>query len=206
MEPARYGRLVVLGSAPHVGDRPAFLCRCDCGQEVAVQRKKLRTGHTQSCGCLQRQRATENMGIGQQKTHGLTGSREYRAWSAMKARVSCVSAKSSARYVGRIGVCLRWQDSFEDFLQDVGPAPEGIYSIDRIDNDGDYEPGNVHWATDTQQNRNKSDNVMVFWRGREMTLAEAAETSEVPYQTIWHRIQRAGWSADRALSAPVRGR
>lgn len=205
MEPAVYGRLIVTGPASHVAGRPALMCRCECGETVAIQRKRLFSGHTQSCGCLQRQRARENMAPCQQPTHGMTGTHEYRAWIGMRSRVTYTSSKGSERYVGRgIVVCAEWFESFEVFLQDVGPAPSAEHSIDRIDNDGNYEPSNVHWATSQQQNRNKSDNVIVQWRGRRMPLAEAVESSGLPYQTVWSRIQRAGWDAERALTTPVR--
>lgn len=199
-----YGRLSVIGPAPHVGGRPALECRCSCGAVVTVQRKKLYSSHTQSCGCLQRQRASENLAIGQTPTHGMSDTHEYRAWIAMRARVTYSTAKNSERYIGRgITVCQRWLDSFEAFLQDVGRAPSADHSIDRQDNDGDYEPGNVRWATATEQNRNKSDNVIVRWKGAIMPLSQAVEMAGLPYQTVWHRIQRAGWSAEKALSTPV---
>ncbi len=122
----------------------------------------------------------------------------------MRSRIKCQTAKSAERYIGRITVCPAWMDDFDAFLRDVGPRPSPEHSIDRIDNDGNYEPGNVRWATDEQQNRNKSDNVIVAWRGRQMPLVEAVELSCLPYQTVWYRIKRAGWSIDKALTAPVR--
>lgn len=202
-----FGRLSVIGDAAKVGNRPAFLCRCACGNVVAVQRKKLRSGHTKSCGCLQRQRAKENSAKGHLigTTHGLSRTHEWNAWMQMRSRVTYGSGKSAERYVGRgIEVHPEWDRSFEAFLQDVGPAPSRRHTIDRIDNDGNYVPGNVRWATRQAQNRNKSDNIIIVLNGKQMTLAEAVEKSPIPYTTAWHRIRRAGWAPERALTQPVR--
>jgi len=123
----------------------------------------------------------------------------------MKSRAKYVGTRSSERYVGRgITVHPEWLVSFEAFLRDLGEAPSPDHSLDRINSNGHYVPGNVRWATDFEQNRNKADNVIVTWRGKEMTLVEACETSAVPYQTAWWRIRRAGWSSERALTQPVK--
>lgn len=202
----QYSRLTVIGPALRIGGRTAVLCRCECGKETAVQRKRLTSGHTKSCGCLQRQRGLENVKIGQRGTHGLSRTKEHQAWIGMKSRVKYETMKSSERYRGRgIAVFPEWERDFEAFLRHIGPAPSGAHSVDRIDNDGDYVPGNVRWATSVEQNRNKSDNVIVTVGGREMTLVEAVETAAVSYATAWHRIQRAGWSIERALNTPVGG-
>lgn len=204
----RYGRLTIIGEGGRVGGRPAALCRCDCGNERVVRLRNLEIGKTQSCGCLMRQRARENAARGHelQRTHGLSDTHEWTAWMQMKSRVKYVGTRSSERYVGRgIMVHPEWLASFEAFLRDVGKAPSRKHSIDRIDGNGHYIPGNVRWATSVEQNRNKSDNVIVEWQGRKMTLTEACETSAVPYQTVWWRIQRAGWLAERALTQPLKG-
>ena len=91
------------------------------------------------------------------KTHRKTGSKEYRAWLAMRERCSCPRYQGYDHYGGRgISVCDRWQTSFEDFLQDVGAAPSPQHSLGRIDNDGNYEPGNVAWQTPVEQARNRA--------------------------------------------------
>ncbi|MET7347444.1 hypothetical protein [Streptomyces mirabilis] len=135
----RYERLVVTEVIPrHVK------CLCDCGTEHTVHRsdwgKKVK-----SCGCLRRESVT---------THGMSDSPTYSTWESMIQRCTNPRCKDYADYGGRgITVCQRWR-TFENFLADMGVKPEGR-SIDRIDNDGSYEPGNCRWATLSEQNSNQ---------------------------------------------------
>lgn len=198
-----YGRLTVIGRA----QCGLLHCSCECGGTKTVRLKALVAGHTKSCGCLQRQRSRENIAAGHaaSRTHGLSRTFEWNAWMRMRSRTRNSTTKNSERYIGRgISVHPEWDESFEAFLRDVGPAPSRKHSIDRIDNDGHYVPGNVRWATSRTQNRNKSDNVIVEFHGHRMTLVEAVEGLDISYTTAWHRIQRAGWSVERALTQPVR--
>lgn len=109
------------------------------------------------------------------------------------------------RYYGGRGitVCDRWKDNFENFLVDMPPHPGKGYSIDRIDNDGNYEPGNCRWATREEQARNKRNNHIIRVGDRALTLAEWAATSGVKRATIAHRL-KSGWSAERAVTTPTR--
>lgn len=129
-----------------------WVCRCDCGNEVSVRAKDLRSGTTKSCGCY-RQSRMQTLGL----KHGHAASRSptYASWQAMRER--CENSHNAAynKYGGRgIKVCERWL-TFENFLADMGERPKGT-SIDRFPNrDGDYEPGNCRWATATEQSRNR---------------------------------------------------
>lgn len=118
----------------------------------------------------------------------------------------CTNPKNTswANYGGRgIKVCRRWRDSFDDFLADVGEKPEGDYSIDRKDNDGDYEPGNVQWTIRTKQNRNRRNTQLISFRGKRKTLVEWEEESGIKWVTIRARLRR-GWSIRDALTVLVR--
>lgn len=151
---------------------------------------------TVSCRSMPRRQCDET---GQfLETHGEAGvTPEYSAWSTMKNRCS------DASHVGYgergIGVCKRWQDSFVAFLEDMGRRPSSDHSLDRKDNDGDYEPGNVRWATRKEQQRNRGCNRMLTWNGETMTVADWADRMGLKYNTLHERLRR-GWSTKKALT------
>ena len=137
------------------GTRLYWECQCDCGNTVVVEAAKLRSGHTQSCGCYQKKRAAEA-----RTKHGHCGRKNpkspiYESWRAMRERCSNPKSIGWKHYGGRgITVCKQWQDDFGAFLKDMGPTWKPDLTIDRIDVDGNYEPGNCRWATMAEQVRN----------------------------------------------------
>ncbi len=132
-------------------------------------------------------------------------SKEYRAWQQMRVRCGWKAGLRWERYGGRgVRVCERWAASFEAFLADVGRAPSSEHSLDRIDLDGHYEPGNVRWATREQQMRNTSMSRRLTFRGETLTVVEWAERVGIPAYQIRNRLDVLGWSVEVALTTPLR--
>lgn len=189
------GRLLVEERA---GTRPngqaTWRCRCVCGSTVVVPGSDLRRGNTMSCGCL---------GVESRRAvplkHGGRGTTEYRIWTDMLQRCTNPKREAFKDYGGRgIGVCERWILSFESFREDMGPRPKGT-TLDRVDNDKGYEPGNCRWAPWTQQARNRRTNRFVEAYGQRLTLAEWAERTGLRAHTIRKRIEL-GWTGERAVT------
>jgi len=209
----RFARLLVEAEAPAkirtCGRRQRmWACRCDCGKVVTVQGNNLRSGATQSCGCLMRERVAQRS-----ITHGHNKrgrkSHEYIAWTAMLKRCYNPRSANFGRYGGRgITVCDRWNPSnggsFENFLGDMGQRPGNEYSLDRVNNDASYRPDNCRWADRKTQARNTRRNVFVNYKGQKMTKAEAMEISGVAKHTVDARIKR-GWPEERWFE-PVKTR
>lgn len=187
----RFGRWTVIGEdrSPRLR-KVKWLCRCDCGNERAVYADNLQMGYSRSCGCLKNEVAADRL-----TKHGMKGTPEYRCWKGIKERCTNKAKAAYPRYGGRgIEVCDRWLHSFENFYADMGPKPSRGHSIERINNNGHYEPDNCRWATSAEQNRNRRNNRMIT-----MTLAEAVELTGVPYHTAKSRLLR-GWSVRDALA------
>ena len=196
----RYSRLTVLaeeGANLHV--------RCDCGVEKIVPKKAIlrkdERRRVRSCGCLHKEKVAA---LGKSNTrHGMKGTPTWRTWVSMRNRCSNPKNRAYANYGGRgISVCARW-DIFENFLHDMGVRPEG-HTLDRIDNEGNYGPGNCRWATSGEQGRNRRSNHRVTTHEGIMTLAEASRAWGIPRDTLAYRLAR-GWAVVDALTTPVRG-
>lgn len=190
----RFGRLMVLseGSKPYSGGL-MWNCACDCGNKCSVRGMVLRLGKTRSCGCYGRERRIEA-----NKTHGLSGSPTYRSWQHMIERCTDPTDKKFHRYGGRgIKVCDRWLGSFQNFLEDMGIKPSGT-TIDRIENNGNYEPSNCRWATKWEQAWNTSQNKKIRYSGEDRCLADWAQRHGLLRSTVLSRLSR-GYSMVEAL-------
>lgn len=155
----QFGRLTIIERAPSRAGKTRWRCKCECGEVRDVLTMHLRSGSSRSCGCFGREQSAldwKKRGMSRaRRKHGLSHSREWNAWSNAKRR--CYDPTNSRfRYYGArgIGMCQEWRNNFAAFFAHIGPCPPG-YSLDRVNNDGNYEPGNVRWATRAQQAQNK---------------------------------------------------
>src|SRR5208283_3600948 len=194
----RYGRLLVKEIKSQNAHKK-ILVMCDCGNKVMVALMNLRSGHTLSCGCLQRERA-----ISANTTHGLYGTPEYGVWNRMRRRcLTSKVAKDVHLYQDRgITVCKRW-DSFENFLADMGPRPSPKHSIDRIENDAGYFPKNCRWATAKEQARNTRQTTKLTIDGITKSLGEWCDEYGIAMGTVHRRLRVMKWSPKDAIFTPL---
>lgn len=141
----RFGYLVVIGKQP--GPK-VWICKCDCGRETVATRTYLVTGRKRSCGCLRAK--------GNHRTHGMAGTPEHKVWKGIIKRCTNPNSQDFAEYGARgITICPEWRNDFARFFAHIGPRPSPSHSIDRIDNNRGYEPGNVRWSTPAEQSNNR---------------------------------------------------
>ena len=200
----RFGRLIVKErSGTSKSGVPLWRCVCDCGKETLVRGQSLRDGITKSCGCLHEEMMKNFSDIGKRNIkHGKSFSRLYDIWACMKTRCYNRKHRYFSRYGGRgISVCDSWRSSFEAFYKwSISNGYDDGLTLDRINNDGDYEPSNCRWATKEEQAKNK-ENSRTF-QGK--SPKEWAEIVGLSRRTIEGRLQR-GWSWEDAIKIPFRG-
>jgi len=173
------------------GRAPLVLCRCDCGKERTVTRGRLQSGRAKSCGC-------RNF----RGTHRMHGTPAHTSWRAMIARCTRKADPGYHNYGGRgIAICEKWK-TFRGFYADMGDPPAS-HTLDRIDNNGNYEPSNCRWATPTQQMRNARINRLLTLDGERLSIAEWAERFGLCDQTIRSRLNY-GWAIRDVITAPRR--
>lgn len=197
---AVFGRLTIVSESfrPEGKSRNYVFCECSCGTYTQKACADISSGATTSCGCYAREQSSAR-----ESTHGKSGGPEYNVWKGIKQRCTNPNHTHYSSYGGRgITMCASWLNSFEAFLADMGPRPDGM-TIDRIDNEKGYYKENCRWATKKQQSRNVRTNTWVEIGGIRMTAKEAAEYAVVDYPTLVWRISK-GWDIDRALNTPSR--
>ncbi len=191
----RFGQLVVIRRVAHDKPQTLWLCECDCGKSTKVLMNSLRRGLTKSCGCLRRQPPANK--------HGHVGTKVYSTWAGMMSRCNNPRNNNYPNWGGRgIKVCDRWR-LFLNFLEDMGQPPTSSHTIERKDNDRDYEPSNCRWATRTEQGNNKRNNRRYHYKGRLQTCGEIARDVGMDYYTLRQRLYRYGWSLHDAITKPV---
>ena len=180
----KYGKLTILNVYKQEGLLYAT-CSCECGNIVERRLTNIinekRNQYTISCGCAKRS----------PKIHGMSNTKEHRAWRHIKERCLNMNSKSYPQYGGRgIKMCDRWRDSFENFFADMGKAPGPEYSIDRINVNGDYEPTNCRWADIITQRRNKTNTIKVLYDGNYITIGELSDITGIKYSTLKEAYRR----------------
>jgi len=186
----RFGRLLAIEFSSLQSGRALWMCICDCGKNAIVNEHNLKSGHTSSCGCLHSERFSR-------LTHGMSKTQTYRSWAKMMERCYNAANIEFPRYGARgIVVCEKWK-KFDGFFSDMGERPKGK-TIDRKDNNGNYDPANCRWATLTEQSRNRRNNRMVTLNGITKPLVQWAEDLGVRYGKVRNRLF-AGWAIEDAL-------
>lgn len=186
------------------GTSDVWYCLCTCGALVERTAYRLNYAAHVSCGCMRQELARKTF-----LKHGLSQTSEYKIWQRVVLCCRSEEFRDYCRYGGRgVDVCSRWVDGeaeksgFECFYQDMGPRPSKKHSIDRIDNDGDYEPGNCRWATPKQQMRNRGVTKYLTVRGVRKSLADWADDLGVKYDALYARVRR-GWDHEMIVDVPV---
>lgn len=197
----KFGRMLVIDYAEDFvspcGRRTAgVLCQCDCGNTKRVRAKVLQSGNTKSCGCYRSEASSSRL-----RTHGQTNSSLHKKWRSMLSR--CRDSKDKNYGAKGIRVCDDWLD-FENFRKwaEENGYEEGL-TIDRVDNSKGYCPENCRWADRKTQNNNTSRNHLITFNGETKTMAQWSEITGISYHAIKSRLNKHGWSVERALTTPA---
>lgn len=204
----KFGRLTAIERLPSLrpGDGFRWRCACDCGNETVTKTRLLtyKKG-TRSCGCILNEknqlrpvRESTNIRHGDARPKAGRNAPEYITWASMKQRCENPKHASYKNYGARgISVCAAWRDSYEQFLADMGRRPEKGSSIERLNPDGNYEPGNCVWLGQLAQANNRRSTVRVIAFGLTLTAAEASRKFDIPSRTVLNWSQK---RADRDIS------
>lgn len=185
---AEFGRLTVVSRAENDRfGRTQWHCVCECGKEKVVALFRMTSGHTKSCGCIKGQANA---------THRMRGTPTHNSWCAMKQRCNYPGSDEYKNYGGRgIRVCERWNSSFENFIADMGERPKGM-SIERLDSNKNYEPGNCKWANDHEQARNRRSTIWVTRGGQTKCVKDWCDELGLSVDRVYGRIRRGATPAE----------
>jgi hypothetical protein len=212
----RYGRLTIIQEIEgksYLGIRCGrnikryvrrFECKCDCGNVTSVFLQDLRSNKTRSCGCLNLENSLKKLeGLSEKNiTHGMSKTKEYRAWSHMVGRCMNEDDQSYHYYGGRgIKVCDKWL-RFEGFWEDMKEGYSDQLTIDRIDNNGNYEKNNCRWVSMEEQSKNKRNNKSVTYNGETLIVADWSKRLGGNRSLVSSRINILGWNIEKAITTP----
>lgn len=186
----KFGKLLVVEYIETIRNKGArWRCMCDCGKEAVVYSYSLRSSHTKSCGCYSVEAPTKRIKSGEYRNHKTSVEANIR----FNMIDRCINPKNKrySDWGGRgIKVCDRWMNSVEAFIEDMGRRPSKQHTLDRIDNDGDYEPTNCRWGTDEQQRRNKRNNHWIEYNGEKMIMEDFAKKIGAPIKNMNRMLRR----------------
>ena len=185
----QFGSLTILQLGKSHGNGAVWLCQCKCGTQKEIRASDMVQGSVKSCGCEHIKRIAKAS-----TTHGMTNTRTYSIWQAMRLRCNRINQDYSCR---GITYDERW-DSFENFYLDMGEVPTGM-SIDRIDVNGNYNKDNCRWATQEQQANNKRSSVFIEYNGKKQTVSQWAKELKMNHHTLRSRLKK-GLTAEQALT------
>ena len=181
----RFNQLTVLAFDGIKDQRKQYRCRCDCGNITVTYPRYLKSGHTKSCGCIKKHN---------NRKHGMSQTKLYYRYHNMKDRCYKSSHPGYKDYGGRgIYICDRWLKSFNNFMDDMGDIPFKGATIDRINNDGPYSPGNCQWSDIITQANNRRSNKLIYINGKIETLAQWLRFYNTPRHNYDERVRALGW-------------
>jgi len=193
----KFGKWTVLRFSHQYDKYLYWECRCKCRKTRIIKENDLKSGCITFCRC----KTAKNL-QSRYDMHGKSSWPECKVWRGMKSRCNDKDNPNFVYYGGRgISVCKSWQRSFENFINDMGRRPSSDYSIDRIDNDGNYEPNNCRWATAAVQANNRRNSRILTFDGKSLNVKQWAKTTEISYYEILRRLNE-GWPVEQALYAP----
>lgn len=201
----RFGRLVVVSFEERIGKVVWWKCICDCGIVKVARGYTLRSGDTQSCGCLQKERTSLAS-----KTHGMSDSQFASKWSGMKTRVLNKKEKGYRHYGGRgISIEERWlkfenfkEDMYQEYVEHVNKFGANNTTLERKDVDSGYSKDNCRWATWDEQRRNRTDTKLITYKGKTLPQVEWSKVLGLSHVTLRMRLHR-GWSIEKAFTTPI---
>lgn len=195
-----FNMLTVASYAGHIGRSQVWLCTCQCGNSTTVRRNSLIHNQVRSCGCLLQKHRDRNK---HKPSPNITKTLEYNSWYSMIERCHNPHYSAYPKYGGvGITVCERWRDSIYNFVEDMGLRPSKEYSIDRIDNNGNYEPGNCRWASKSEQTQNRNVTRWITYKGKTLCFSDMAKHLGVTAATM-RRWFKNGSPSDEKLESLV---